>query len=327
MGIFEKFEGNVLGVNKREDGMRDLILLNENNGDELSVPEWCITDFVYLPEELLDDEQHVKIGSTLKLWEMEDGKIFPDRKFYQLKERKDADRPTNLKHMSPDSLFEDAVLYAPTSLDELLKKFAERNEVTPFPSGDIMKVMALGNKDDKSELVDFLSDLLGISCLKKLSCQESRTHEYKSSFLHCAKPIRNERAAQYQQIFQVMTSFGNSHLEGKIYVGVDNNGEVVGIEKELESGTNFDNKADFLKDFKNTLSQCVNNYAFTSSISFRWYKTQDMKLFCEIIVPKWEGEILFLNGDEIYVRDEAGKRQLKNKDIVDFIVNKYGQVA
>lgn len=326
MEITDKFEGYVLDVNERENGVRDIKLLNEKNGEETSIPEWCLTDFVHFPNNVLDDEQHIKKGSTLKLWKMENGKIFPDYTAYQRKEKKTIEPTANLKHMSHDNLFEGTSLYAPKTLDELQQLFAERNAVTPFSPTTVRQTITLMAKGNEAEKTEFLAGLLGVSSMK-LSSQESNTLEYKTSFLHCSKPVRNERAAQYQQIFQAITSFGNSHREGRIFIGVNNNGEVVGIEKELESETYFDNRADFQKDFKNTLTQCIGNYAFTSSIEFRWYKTEDMKLFCEIRIPEWNGDILFLNGSEIYVRDEAGKRQLKNKDIIDFIINKYGKAA
>lgn len=327
--LITKFEAKVVGVN--DNGVRILRLLNVMNDEELmSVPEWCLAEYVRFPDDVLDDEQHIKTGSILKLWKMADGdkiKIFPDYDAYPHKEKKKTEPVVNLKRMSHDSLFEDAELYDPKSLDELLQMFKARNEITPFPSSDVNQIVSLLGKGCEAELMEFLAGLLGVSEVMRLSSQESNSTEYKSSFLHCAKLVRNERAAQYQQIFQAIVSFGNSHREGKIFIGVNNKGEVVGVEKELEHETNFDNRSDFQKAFSNSLSQCVDNHAFTSSIEFRWRKTRDAHLFCEISIPAWHGKTLFLNGNELYVRDEAGKRLLKNDDIIDFILSSNGKAA
>ena len=80
------------------------------------------------------------------------------------------------------------------------------------------------------------------------------------------------------------------------------------------------NRADFQKDFWNQMSQSIGNYSFVSSIEIKWYKTPDDKLFCRISVPKWDGEVILLNGCELYVRDDAGKKQLKDKDLIDYIL-------
>lgn len=84
--------------------------------------------------------------------------------------------------------------------------------------------------------------------------------------------------------------------------------------------TPFTNRADFQADFRNQLNQAIGNYQFVSSITMTWYKTAEEKLFCRISVPKWEGTVILLNGCELYVREDAGKKQLKDKDLIDYIV-------
>lgn len=177
-------------------------------------------------------------------------------------------------------------------------------------------------KVNPSEHVQYssLCTILGVDSVDMIGKQENRFREYKSSFLHCANPLHNERTYQYQQIFREIVAFGNAHVAGDVFVGINNKGEVRGIEEELLNETPFTNRADFQADFRNQLNQAIGNYQFVSSIKMTWYKTAEEKLFCRISVPKWEGTVILLNGCELYVREDAGKKQLKDKDLIDYIV-------
>ena len=95
------------------------------------------------------------------------------------------------------------------------------------------------------------------------------------------------------------------------------------FEYELLNEPPFENRADFQADFMNQLSQAIDNYLFVSQIKMIWYKTVEGKLFCRISIPKWEGGIILLNGCELYVRGDAGKKQLKNADLINYVLTCY----
>lgn len=69
------------------------------------------------------------------------------------------------------------------------------------------------------------------------------------------------------------------------------------------------------------------NNRFASSISLKWYKTKDEHIFCKIIIPEWNGDIIFLNGSELFIRGNACKRHLKNNDMIQYIVANYKAIA
>ena len=316
------FEAKVIEVKNQPAG-RYLHYVNMDNGNEGMVPEWCITSFVILPEECLDSDGHVVVGATLKLREMEKGKIYPSTSYQY--------RPTPLqkpscsakaKKMNRESLYEDAKLYQSVSLDELWKMFEEKLRNNELTADTILQAMEVKSKSSEKELCAYLGTLFGVNTVD-FGMQENRYREFKKSFLHSANPLRSGRSFQNQQIFKEIVAFGNSHEAGDIFVGVDNDGTILGVEDELLNEAPFGNRGDFQADFINQLSQAIDNFSFVSQIKVIWYKTIEEKLFCQISVPKWEGGIILLNGCELYVRVDACKKQLKNTDLINYVVTRY----
>lgn len=302
--------------NKEQANGRVLRYLDMDNGAEGTVPEWCITSFVILPKELMDSEGHVLEGVSLDLREMSSGKIYPST-IYE-RRRMPLQKPLP-KRMNKESLYEDAALYQEKTLDDLWAMFADRSSKGEIAKETLLHAFEIKGVAKAKEQYDFLCSLLNIDFVE-LGMQESCSREFKSSFLHSANPQRTERSYQYQQIFREIAAFANSHKDGNVFVGIANDGSIRGVEKELLDEAPFPNRADFQKDFWNQMSQSIGNYSFVSSIEIKWYKTPDDKLFCRISVPKWDGEVILLNGCELYVRDDAGKKQLKDKDLIDYIL-------
>lgn len=294
-----------------------------NNGEEGIVPEWCITSFVVLPNECIDSDGHVVVGTILKLREMEDGKIYPSTSYqHRANPLQKPSVPAKAKKMSKESLYEDAQLYQSVSLDELWNMFADKLRKNELTVDAILQAMDVKSKSSEKEQSAYLGTLLGGNSVD-LGKQENLHREFKSSFMHSANPLRGERSFQNQQIFKEIVAFGNSHEMGDVYVGVGNDGTIRGVEDELLNEAPFENRADFQADFMNQLSQAIDNYSFVSKIKMIWYKTVEGKLFCRISIPKWEGGIILLNGCELYVRGDAGKKQLKNADLINYVLTCY----
>lgn len=316
------FEAQVIEL-KEQANVRILHFCNRDNGEEGDVPEWCIINFVILPNELIDSEGHVKKDAILQLREVGGGKIYPgccyERRAIPLKKT-----GVQTKKMNKESLFEDALTYQSTSTESLWKIFAEKCQSGTFNADTILKSFEVRGK--ASEEREFLSSLLGVSSLE-IGIQENRYREFKKSFLHSAKTSRSDRSNQYQQIFKEIVAFGNSHEAGDVFIDIDNDGTVWGVEKELLDEAPFANRADFQADFRNQLHQSVGNFQFASSVNMTWYKTPDGKLFCRITVPKWNNGVILLNGCELYVREDAEKRQLKNDDFIKYVLAHYSDKA
>lgn len=306
--------------NKEQANGRVLRYLDMDNGAEGTVPEWCITSFVILPKELMDSEGHVLEGVSLDLREMSSGRIYPST-IYE-RRRMPLQKPLP-KRMNKESLYEDALLYQEKTLDDLWAMFADKSSRGEIANETLLHAFEIKGVAKAKEQYDFLCSLLNMDFVE-LGMQESCSREFKSSFLHSANPQRTERSYQYQQIFKEIVAFANSHKDGNVFVGIANDGSIRGVEKELLDEAPFPNRADFQKDFWNQMSQSIGNYSFVSSIEIKWYKTPDDKLFCRILVPIWNGGIILLNGCELYVRDDTGKKQLKDNDFIEYILSHSG---
>lgn len=306
--------------NKEQANGRVLRYLDMDNGAEGTVPEWCITSFVILPKELMDSEGHVLEGVSLDLREMSSGRIYPST-IYE-RRRMPLQKPLP-KRMNKESLYEDALLYQEKTLDDLWAMFADKSSRGEIAKETLLHAFEIKGVAKAKEQYDFLCSLLNMDFVE-LGMQESCSREFKSSFLHSANPQRTERSYQYQQIFKDIVAFANSHKDGNVFVGIANDGSIRGVEKELLDEAPFPNRADFQKDFWNQMSQSIGNYSFVSSIEIKWYKTPDDKLFCRILVPIWNGGIILLNGCELYVRDDTGKKQLKDNDFIEYILSHSG---
>lgn len=306
--------------NKEQANGRVLRYLDMDNGAEGTVPEWCITSFVILPKELMDSEGHVLEGVSLDLREMSSGRIYPST-IYE-RRRMPLQKPLP-KRMNKESLYEDALLYQEKTLDDLWAMFADKSSRGEIAKETLLHAFEIKGVAKAKEQYDFLCSLLNMDFVE-LGMQESCSREFKSSFLHSTNPQRTERSYQYQQIFKEIVAFANSHKDGNVFVGIANDGSIRGVEKELLDEAPFPNRADFQKDFWNQMSQSIGNYSFVSSIEIKWYKTPDDKLFCRILVPIWNGGIILLNGCELYVRDDTGKKQLKDNDFIEYILSHSG---
>lgn len=287
-------------------------------------------DYVNLPDDLFDECQRLKVGATLELVEMTNGRVYPNHKTYgktmptphPLLNTVVADkRPKTTKAVKMDrcTLFADTIRYEQTpSLDSLWNRFAAKcGELTP---AEIMSAITMKGTASTDEQTAFLCTLLGIAATS-LSPQESHAVEYKSSFVHSAKAPQSERTIQYNEILSELLAFANSHVEGQLFIGVNNGGEIVGVEDELLNDTPFANRADFEADFRNFINQSTGNFAFCNSLSIDWFHTDNDHLFCRITVPQWNNNVILMRGTELYVREGASRRQLKNNDFIQYILS------
>lgn len=311
------FDAKILAVKNLPKG-RFLHFLNMNTGTEDWMPEVSIINYVELPSDVVDAWGHVLKDAIVKLREKEKGLYYPA--FCYPKKANPTSKAIVAKKMNKETLYEDAELYQAMTLPELWKQFAYECAQMQIAEDAVLTAISMKGVASESVQYDYLCKILNIDTVD-IGMQENRSREYKSSFLHCANPLRSERSSQFQAIFKEIVAFGNSHIEGNVFVGIANDGSICGVEEELLNEACFANRSDFQADFRNQMNQAIGNYTFISTIKMKWYKTNDAKLFCRIFIPKWDGDVLFMNGCELYVREDAGKRQLKNADLINYILS------
>ena len=139
-----------------------------------------------------------------------------------------------------------------------------------------------------------------------LGIENSHT-EFKKSFSYYCMP----------GIIESIAAFGNSGHPGTIIIGVNDYGSPIGI-RGIRNKNDQKYKED---DLRNRVKQQM-GLTLSRAISFEWQTTGNNKLICLIRVPKWSGEILFIHGNNVYVRYGSTNQLLKDSDLVNFIKNR-----
>ncbi len=321
------FNACIIGCNLT-NGVPYYTFKNLETKDTGTVPCWCLDDFAIFNEQDMDPNGHLRIGAEVQLIDMGNGKFYPGLKY----ERKPRERSTSMhrqpaRTMSKESLYEGTEIYNMCIQDDIENLWKEFEDNCDKLSQNILVEGIKTRNKGIEEQKMFLISALGLNKITSL-IQESTDIEFKSSFMHTPYPKKiNEKVQQYRNIFAEIVAFANSHLDGKIYVGINNDGSINGLENELLNEAPFSTRADFEADFLNQLFMATQNNRFASSISLKWYKTKDEHIFCKIIIPEWNGDIIFLNGSELFIRGNACKRHLKNNDMIQYIVANYKAIA
>lgn len=143
---------------------------------------------------------------------------------------------------------------------------------------------------------------------------ESLQVELKSSFLYAAKSSSdsNPKVVRKQSVIlaREASAMSNSRIVGKIVVGVDDQSNVVGVEKEVEDTVKFQSV------LRNDIAVCT-NWSFAESIQFEWI-TEESHLICILNIPMYN-KIVLVNGNEMWKRVDTDCVQLKGDYLIDSI--------
>lgn len=287
-------------------------------GECRMVPCWCLDDFAIFPSDAVDPQtQHLRAGANVDLvFDEAKGKTFPSPAYPRLPHSLKPDRKPLPEAVNIESWYDAAKPYAAkVTLNECRAEYVDRVRLGQVDAATQARILQLMMPPvNEAELLKALQEALGY-VLPWM--QESGTVEYKSSFFHHANPSKTSKD-QFDEIISELASFANSHVCGKVYVGINRSGEIVNLADELTQNSKASTCERFEADFKNRVKQQSGSFEFMSAISFEWFKTQDNKLFCCISVGKWDGGIVIL-GNELWVRNESAKHLLRFNDLIDYI--------
>ena len=93
-----------------------------------------------------------------------------------------------------------------------------------------MGLQIVASSKSNDDLVRNLTVFMGKEDLDMIPESESDTIEFKSSIFHSANP--KDQSSNHQVIISAMVGLANKR-GGKVFVGLNNHGEIVGIENEL----------------------------------------------------------------------------------------------
>ena len=145
-------------------------------------------------------------------------------------------------------------------------------------------------------------------------------------------PNRNSIIADKAKIVKkrfviAICAFGNSRTGGFVYVGINAEGKLVGLDKDLKFGK-FSNYADkFANHIRDTIGHYIQNKSFVvGKIKINFTKRHD-KTICMIQILPSDDALFFNDGklSEFYVRGPSPRAEhLTGKDMAAYIVDRFG---
>jgi transcriptional regulator with XRE-family HTH domain len=156
-------------------------------------------------------------------------------------------------------------------------------------------------------LLEIINNVEKTSIVEFIKKGETKNIEFKSSLRYCLKSLKSEKFIEHSAIKNIC-AFLNSN-GGKLIIGVEDNGEILGLENTDFITFKEDDKKDaFLKHFDNLISKYFgNDLSLNLVVNF---EKVDSKSVCEIdVIPNNNGPIFLKNPDnnkeEFYIRRNA----------------------
>ena len=140
----------------------------------------------------------------------------------------------------------------------------------------------------------------------KWSKTESDYEEWKESF------------AEEEQIIKTLTAFANAKHGGKVFVGVNDDGEAVGLPDYYINKFNLskaNSQNNFGRTYKKKILSKVNDKEFVDAIEINFF-TVGKKLICLLELGSWNGGLVFYKTDgsfTLLIRKDSENRTWSEK--------------
>lgn len=207
-------------------------------------------------------------------------------------------------------------------IKQIIKEIIQNNNMTMISLYDIPNDIA-------SELGAITSKLSNNTIMEKskediLGIEEGQTIEYKETFRWDTKS-QNKNKKLKEEISKTVCAFLNSQ-GGKIFIGVNDDREVKGIESDLmlyDNANREKNKDLFTQDVRKTLISQIDSS--TINLSDTYYHILDNNEIMEIRVAASTKPVFLFNEDFI-VRNGNASIKLEGKQFYDYLIDhfKYG---
>ncbi|MDO9464075.1 MAG: putative DNA binding domain-containing protein [bacterium] len=192
----------------------------------------------------------------------------------------------------------------------------------------IFRIHKLGTVVDRHTGVirgeGFPVELEGCSLDDYLKKQESDVLEFKATLRGDIRKVGGNNSLQ-KKFVKTIAAFLNSS-GGVLLIGVKDNGEVYGIEKDIETLGESKNKDIFQQTLTNIINEKLDK-AITRYIKIRFEK-KDSKIVCIVKIKK-SGEPCFYHEKkedrhDFYIRIQNMTKRLDTKEAHDYIVKYWG---
>jgi hypothetical protein len=158
---------------------------------------------------------------------------------------------------------------------------------------------------------------------------ENETTEFKTSIVFVPGTGRNPNIdEQLKYILKTITGFMNAK-GGSLYLGVNDNGYVTGIEPDLpylnssttDTNTYKSNEDHYELKIRNTVRWRLGTRA-NAQLKFEFKRSGHGKLFCEIRIGKSERAVL-MDGNKLYQRTGNMTQLITGDDLTSYIENRF----
>lgn len=282
--------------------------------NEFSIPVHIMQYCIY-PHEMLDEDGTLKTGQEIQLRKKirTDGKtyyypahdIYPPQQVAKPCATSMADNFGNITKIDFNS---------PDKFKELVAEFGQR--ISEFDTETRNEALKIISEQNVAVACPYLRKLLH----KPAFPMENETIEYKSSFINPPNPGKdNDPTFQLRKIIRTLVGFANSDKHrGTVFVGIKDDGEICGIENEFQHFANGYNREKFTAMFQNLYKQ-IASAALMCQTRISWFESEGH--ICAKIDVDYNGDVVLINGTELYVRKDSSTHLLKGQDMVDFIRN------
>lgn len=281
---------------------------------EFSIPAQIMRYCIY-PREMLDEDGTLKTGQEIQLRKKirTDGKacfypahdVYPPQKIAKPHTTSLADNFVNITKIDFNS---------PDKLKELIAEFGQR--ISDFDTETRNEALKIISEQNPATACPYLRKLLH----KPTFPMENEDIEYKSSFINPPNPGQdNDPTFQLRKIIRTLVGFANSdNHRGTVFVGIKDDGEICGVENEFQHFANGYNREKFTAMFQNLYKQ-IASAALMCQTRISWFESEGH--ICAKIDVDYNGDVVLINGSELYVRKDSSTHLLKGQDMVDFIRN------
>ena len=182
-----------------------------------------------------------------------------------------------------------------------------------------------------------VSPTRGLADLQKIEMpgREDMENEFKETFRYDRRMANlplNRQATDGMKfngplvLAKAICSFGNSYSGGFVFLGVADNGDIVGLEEDKKLGNFADYEDKFANHVRSKLESLLSNKAFFASKIRMAFRTIDNKTICIIqVLPS--NKPLYVKAkphDEFYVRGPTARAQhMTGDDLVWYIMERF----
>ena len=158
-------------------------------------------------------------------------------------------------------------------------------------------------------------------------------YQYDDEFKKIPKNTSNresiiaKKAKNVQKRFVIaVCSFANSKTGGFVYIGINDKGDVVGLEKDMKFGKFLNYSDKFANHIRDTLEQYLQNKQFVISKLKIKFTKRNGKTICIIQVLPSDDALFFTDdkSSEFYVRGPSPRTEhLVGKDMITYIRSRF----